>query len=914
MELLDNAKQSLSKALGAMANEDGETARPFFEQAEKLLIEALTKDPRDAQVRATYGRLLEARQRYEEAEEQYERALEIDPTDATVRAAHKNIQSRRQRADQTTVIEKEFDTVTTPVPGIQKHDWPTGVAGSEQQTWSVTESPVSPDGSTPLPPKAAALSEEVDGYWALGLLKLERGELADAEEALKQGLALMPDHTGALKSYSTLLLDQRRYEEAWQYLSTLQRVNPTDVEECLERASTEPSPPLLALRAFLLHEQGEVAAAEPLLREALEAEPDNVNWTVAYAGLLVDLRRHQEATDYLGEAIERGLDHAAIHREYAKAMIELRRYDKVEYHLERARKLDPHDKEIEPLYQSVKPEIRAYQEAMRNMALALVRDREGRTDKAQELFEKALSLDGQHLPTLRAYAPFLERQGRYREAEQMWALMAVGDPQEAEAQFQASLRTRGENSATLNSLARVLINLDRLDDAESSLRRSLALAADDPANEIKLETLRLLAQVLQRLARRQEAEQLLRDHLETVEEDPSLSLQYARLLAARGSYDQAKKHLDQARNLDPTDPEIEQAREELADKLTRYMEARLDMALGWKKANDGDLEGAEIQYKKALSVDPMHTHTLLLYAQLLEACDRTAEARPYLLSLAEMDPDAVEQHFAQRLPELQDQVAARSNYAYFLNKSQRFEEANEQFALVLESQPAYLPALNPYVETLLAQGKSYEAEQCLKRAVEQLQAPTVEIEQEAAAEIYWRYGMLLCDRQRYEMAGPLLSRAAEISSLPRYKESCEQISGYLEQVEQADYSWALGKFHAQESPEEAERLYQEALDIYPEHVSALINYAELVQSQGRNQEALGLVERVLQIDEREERAIAMLADLQAAIQSADASPQAEEPDEQVQLSPEEERATSDPPDASLEAAADSNEEAEPEAA
>ena len=316
MGSLDDAKTSLSRALRLGAEGQTEEAERSFNEAERLLKEAITEDPANAQAHLTYARLLEARQQYDEAEVEYREARRLDPTDGTIQAAYETMQEKRQRADEVAAMlgSIEVEPLPTPLePAVEEEVREAEIAPWVEEVPPVEEVPLEVEIPSP---------QEADRHWALAVFRVEQGDLAGAEEAFQQALDLASRHTEALKAYGSLLLGQQRYAEAKEHLATLMEVDPSAVEACLAGRPIDTSPPLLALRGWLYARQGESEAAEPLLRKAVELEPERVEWVVAYAGLLVDLNRGQEAIEWLHDAFARELDDAALHREYARLMAE----------------------------------------------------------------------------------------------------------------------------------------------------------------------------------------------------------------------------------------------------------------------------------------------------------------------------------------------------------------------------------------------------------------------------------------------------------------------------------------------------------------------------------------------------------------------------------------------------------------
>ena len=764
-----------------------------------------------------------------EKEEPYRDAPGLAPTDEPIQAAYEAVQVERERDELAKMFEAvEAEASLTPPafePIVEEEEFMTEIALEVEEALPVEEVPVE-----------AEIPSPQDRYWALGIYRVEQGDLASAEEAFKRALDFAPRHEGALKAYSSLLLDQQRYTEAEEHLATFMEVDPSAVDTCL--AGRDTSAPLLKLRGSLHARQGELEAAEPLLRKALELEPKRVEWIVTYAKLLDELNRRPEAIEWLRGALAQELDHVALHCEYIRLIAEQGQFDEVERYLRQAIDLHPDDPVLLALRDKLQPELEAYQNASGYMALAQIRAGEGSTHEAEALFEKALKIYSYHLPTLKAYAKFLEQQERFSYADRIRTMVAVKRPEETETILKEILNTRGESGETLNSLARICIELGRIDEAVEYLRRSLDIAPGSP------ETLHLLVDVLEGQGRRREAETLLGDNLVAVEADPKLSLQYAQLLAARGDYDQAKKFYQRARELAPDDPEVVRAWEEVAERIERFDRASEELAVGRVAAQSGNYAEAEMYYQQALVIDPEHVPTLRYYARLLFDTNRPMEAWPYLVRLARFDSEAAEEYYRNPPPGREDNSEVRCGYALFLQDLGRLAEARKQFQLALVMDPAYQPALNPYVDLLLQENEVCAAETALKLALKQ---------DDAAAEIHWRYGNLLINkRHRYQLARPHLARAVELSDDLRFRESYDRIAGKLDQVQKAELAWALAKEMVETDPAKAESLFQDAYDACPDHVPTLMDYGEFLLKRGRPGEGLDFKREAARLDPCEE--------------------------------------------------------------
>ncbi len=862
MGLLEEAKDKVTQALLAGIGDGPEQeVEVLYDEAEQVFKQALEIEGPGLEVCLHYGRLLMQRGRPEEARRQYDQAQQFDPDNEALNKAYQELERLHPQS------EVEFDLLeedgggdevafSSPEPEIAPSDLldsPTTPAWvGEESSRTVVKVVVVPEIS----------ATEADEYWALGdYRKDEEGNLTGAEIAYQTALEYDAYHRRTLQAYSLLLLEQARYTEAEEYLTRLAEVDPAAIENCFAELAADVQPELLALQARLHLGQNATMEAESLLRQALKAEPDRVDWMVDYVKLLNELERPEEAIGYLRAAFARQPEAAPLHREYARLMAVRGQYDEVETHLKQAEALTPDDPDTLELRDELKDKLAAYEKALRQMALARTRIKQGLFDEARKQFKLALETDPEHLPALKAYAAFLEQQQDFEEAEQIWNRVALKAPAEAETYFQTLLQIRGDNSETLNSLARVLIQLDRLSEAKTHLRRSLSLEPDN------FETLQLLVDLLYEQEQLQAVEQLLQDNLAILADHAKLSLRYAQLLAIRRNYAEAKKYFEQAQALDPFDEEIEQACLAEAEQIKRAEQAELEMATGWMEARSGNYDQAEQAYLQALEIDPEHVVTLSRYANLLEELGQAAKAGEYLRRLAEIDPTAAEAHYRSRLTQLTDRPESLAAYAQLLQSLDRPQEAQEQLRTVLAQHPAYLPALEPYLALLLKDGQVKEAEESLKLALSQA---------DSVAEIHWHYANLLAEhRHRYELARIHFEQAIDLSDKPEYRAALDQIRPELDKIGEAELEWAYAQELAETSPLQAEPVFMKAYECCPDFVPNLIDYGRFLWQQKRPEEARRYLEEALQIDPYAEEAAQYLNELEKLVIEEISPPEAE---------------------------------------
>jgi tetratricopeptide (TPR) repeat protein len=116
----------------------------------------------------------------------------------------------------------------------------------------------------------------------VALLQSERGEHADAERILRAALDHDPRDRGVVYALATVLMRQRRYQEALSAWTTLAAADTGAVE------------PLLG-RARALHGLGQFDAARAVYAEARRGHPHNIDVLRGFAVLLGDMQRYDDA-------------------------------------------------------------------------------------------------------------------------------------------------------------------------------------------------------------------------------------------------------------------------------------------------------------------------------------------------------------------------------------------------------------------------------------------------------------------------------------------------------------------------------------------------------------------------------------------------------------------------------------------
>lgn len=142
--------------------------------------------------------------------------------------------------------------------------------------------------------------DSAEAALALGLLRMNRGDAAGAEEAMRRAAGLRPEWGWPHTMLGIVLFGEKRHAEA---------------EACFLRAiAAAPtwSRPHNDL-AILLRTTGRLDEAEPHALRAIALDPDNVAGQNNYGNLLVELGRLEDAEAAYWKAVALDPDHPAPH-------------------------------------------------------------------------------------------------------------------------------------------------------------------------------------------------------------------------------------------------------------------------------------------------------------------------------------------------------------------------------------------------------------------------------------------------------------------------------------------------------------------------------------------------------------------------------------------------------------------------
>jgi tetratricopeptide (TPR) repeat protein len=284
----------------------------------------------------------------------------------------------------------------------------------------------------------------------------------EAEEEYRKALALDPDNLEALTNLGTLVSDLGRSEESLALYDRALHVRPDD-------------PAVLNNRGNALRSLGRVAEAEQAIRRALVLDPEYANAYSNLAAVLVDTGRAAEAIPIFRRALEIDPELAAGYSNLGNAYFAVGDVENALATYERALEIEPE-----------------FAEALNNSANAL--SASGRTDEARQRYLRALELRPEFPEAKYGLGRLLFTQGKPKEALPLLrdahrarpssiegsAILAhaawqSGDLELAGQSFAHVIRLQPGRIPAYQNLARLLMQMDRPDDAEILLRKAISM-------------------------------------------------------------------------------------------------------------------------------------------------------------------------------------------------------------------------------------------------------------------------------------------------------------------------------------------------------------------------------------------------------------------------------------------------------
>lgn len=423
-----------------------------LEAAEAALRQAIRRDANAAAYHNELGNLLHDRGRLKDAIAAYRRALRLYPGFAeawndlgTARYANGEFEAAvdcyqralRLRPDHAVAyanlgaVYRKLGLLSEARRALQRELWQRLRQGA-RSLWRAQ-------------PKLAALAET----------QLRVGNARHAAQIAQRALEADARNVAALKVLGEALLRQGKAEEALTTARRASETRPEDREVHLQLARSLVALDRLdeALAAYRrarapaelgqLHlRRGEPAAAEPLLREALQRSPQDAGIHAALGEACQRQQRFDEAETLYRRALELDARQFVAQVRLSDLLRDTGRLEEAEAAARRALELDD-------------------EAVASHFALGMVLKARGRMEPAMRAFRRALELDP-------AAAQSMQQLGlALREEDRM---------EEAEAQLRAAVRLRPDSAGLLADHGMVLAELMRYDEALACLDRALELA------------------------------------------------------------------------------------------------------------------------------------------------------------------------------------------------------------------------------------------------------------------------------------------------------------------------------------------------------------------------------------------------------------------------------------------------------
>ncbi|MBI4902589.1 MAG: tetratricopeptide repeat protein [Acidobacteria bacterium] len=158
-------------------------------------------------------------------------------------------------------------------------------------------------------------------------------------------------------------------------------------------------------------------------------------------------------------------------------------------------------------------------------------------------------------------------------------------------------------------------------------------------------------------------------------------------------------------------PEARAAAQHAVELDPASAEARVSLGIV-KWFHDWDWAGAELEFRKAIELNPSYPHAFDWYGQYLSQMGRYTESRRYFARAIELDPD---------------DLVVRVNLGLVSFYEGKYEQAAREQDAVLASDPSYLPALHEAARSWDLAGQSAKARAYLERSMAMEDLPWVRL-------------------------------------------------------------------------------------------------------------------------------------------------------------------------------------------
>lgn len=328
-------------------------ARGDLVEAERLLRRAILAAPREAALHNNLGNVLRNAGRFGDAEASYRRAVALNPTYAEAFYNLGAVLEEAARGEEALTAYQQAVALQRDYPAAQVR-----IAAILIERQEAANAVAQLDAVL----AKAPATFEAHYYRGLALARLEQFDAAVA--SLERAAELRPESQPAWAALANSLKGASRFEQALDAYARLIEIAPNDVAAHDEmsrlawmaghkermfasfaqvRAQRGDDPALLTCEAQLRMQRGNAAAAEPLLRRAIELAPEQADANAMLGLLLSRDGRHQESFASFVQAIRLAPERGTFRNEFGYALLKGQEPKRALEQFERARGLNPAD-------------------------------------------------------------------------------------------------------------------------------------------------------------------------------------------------------------------------------------------------------------------------------------------------------------------------------------------------------------------------------------------------------------------------------------------------------------------------------------------------------------------------------------------------------------------------------------------
>jgi tetratricopeptide (TPR) repeat protein len=484
---------------------------------------------------------------------------------------------------------------------------------------------------TVLKAATASAPQSVPAVLALGQFYLFLKQPEKAEPQMRKALQLDPKNPDALAAVGEMQLKGGRGEQA---------------ERTFQQLAALPDARYKPMHAIFLYRTGKTGEAITELQKIVKGDPENRDARTTLLSLFLRLNRTQDAQDLLSAAVKRNSRDTDALFQRSALYLKSGKLKEADQDLRQVLKFKPDSSEAHYVMASVfKAEgLQHLENGELRVALRLQPNLLGARLSLVRSFlvagqpKSALELLDQTPPSQRATLPVI--------TDRIWALLAMGDTQQAKAMLQPALQIRRVPQLVLQE---AVVKMQERDFAGARIAADEALRGD-PGD---VRAARILVGAYVGLDQQSKALERLKEIVAYRPKSAPLQQLLAEWYVDAGNLVEARKALEAALTADQAFLPAELALAEL-DRKENQMDAARTRLTAIVKANPnnvsalllladveqatGDQEGAISRYRSVLAVDSSNLFALNNLAYQL-AAENPDEALKFAQQAAEAAPD-----------------------------------------------------------------------------------------------------------------------------------------------------------------------------------------------------------------------------------------------------------------------------------